>query len=91
MKEAAVEARLRQRVKALGGMAIKISPISQAGLPDRLVLLPGGRAFFVELKRPVGGRLSAIQLVVHPRLEALGFPVAVLNTTELVDQWLDSL
>lgn len=91
MKEKPVEDHLRDRVKALGGLAIKVMPVSMAGLPDRLVLLPGGRAYFVEVKRPRGGVVSPIQKVVHGKLEKMGHPVALLNTKEGIDEWLSAV
>ncbi len=51
MKEAAVEQYLRERVRDLGGLAIKIVPASAVGLPDRVVLLDG-QCWWVEVKRP---------------------------------------
>lgn len=85
-KEKGVEAYLCRRVKALGGMAVKLTFV--AGIPDRLVLLPGGVLLFVELKRPRGGRLSPVQRVVHERLRALGFEVRVPRNTDAVDALL---
>lgn len=88
MREARVESRLVEGVKALGGWAVKVYPVSQAGLPDRIVFLPGGRTFLVELKRPKGGVLSPVQKVVHARLGRMGHEVATLWSTEEVDSWL---
>lgn len=57
MKESEIEARLVRGVKALGGVAYKFVSPGNVGVPDRLVVLPGGRVIFVELKAE-GGRLS---------------------------------
>lgn len=65
-------------VKARRGMALKLTFIGVAGAPDRLVLLPGGRFHFVELKSPTG-KLEVSQTVLFPKLEALGFHVTVLR------------
>ena len=89
MREKRVESLLTRRVKELGGWAIKIAPII-SGLPDRLILLPGGRVFFVELKAPKK-RVAAHQVVVHRKLESLGFPVTVLDTLEKVEAWVATL
>lgn len=89
MREKRVESLLTRRVKELGGWAIKIAPII-AGLPDRLILLPGGRVFFVELKAPKK-RVATHQAVVHRKLESLGFPVVVLDTPEKVSAWVATL
>lgn len=87
MRESAIEKYLGQRVKAMGGLSVKLSP-TILGIPDRLVVLPGGRHYFVELKQP-RGRLSEIQKEIHRRLETLGHPVAVLWNKQEVDLWLE--
>lgn len=61
MLEKFLEQKLVRRVKAAGGLCLKWSSPGAAGVPDRIVLLPGGRVVFVEMKRPKGGRLSALQ------------------------------
>ena len=85
--EKSVEQYLRRAIIARGGMAIKLD--SEAGLPDRLVVLPGGRNIYVELKRP-DGRVSEIQKVMHQRLRNLGQKVYVLWNFEQVDRFVDS-
>ena len=50
MKESEIEARLVRGVKALGGVAYKFVSPGNVGVPDRVVVLPGGRVIFVELK-----------------------------------------
>lgn len=89
MRETRVERALTTAVKARSGWAIKLLP-SVAGLPDRLVLLPGGRIIFVELKAP-GKSAEAHQLVVHGRLRRLGFEVEVLSSVSLVEEWAATL
>lgn len=68
-----IEQTLIREAKKLGGLAIKVG---YDGLPDRLILLPQGRAFFVELKR-ADGRTSKLQEVWIARLHKLGFRVYV--------------
>lgn len=51
-------------------------------VPDRIVLLPGGRLIFVECKAP-GEQPRADQLREHKRLRALGFTVVVLDSKNL--------
>jgi Holliday junction resolvase len=85
MRERNVERRLVQRVTEAGGAAIKLAP-TVAGLPDRLVLLPGGRTLLVELKAP-GGKLRPVQAAMHERLFALGHEVVVLSSVEEVNRF----
>lgn len=87
-KEAAIEKRLVARTRELGGIALKLAPHSAAGVPDRLVLLPGGRIVFVECKRPSGGRVSAAQRWWLARLAALGVETAVVSTPEHIETLL---
>lgn len=68
-----VERKLRKAVEAYGGKCLKWVCPGWSGVPDRLVLLPGGRAVFVETKRPKGGRLSALQIKWGVWLTELGF------------------
>ena len=78
MKEINFETKLRRAVAAVGGLALKMPAGLYAGIPDRLLLLPGGRFVFVELKTD-RGRVSLIQKVMHNRLAALGAPVEVVR------------
>ena len=84
MRESTIETYLRQRIKAQGGLALKLAPMGLAGIPDRLVLLPHARACFVELKAP-GELPRALQLSRHRMLRALGFTVLVIDSIEGVD------
>lgn len=86
MRESVVEAYLATRVRAMGGMCVKLAP-TVAGLPDRLVLLPEGRVYLVELKQP-NGRVSPVQEAIQDKLGDLGFGVTVLWSKLDVTEWL---
>ena len=88
--EADAESFLLQSVKALKGLCFKLKFIGIMGAPDRLVLMPGGRLFFVELKQSTG-KLEPSQAVLFPRLEKLGFKVHVLYGVEQVQEFIHSL
>jgi len=88
MRESYLERRLCDGVRAKSGWAVKL--VGTAGMPDRLVLLPGGRARLVEMKAP-DGRLSPLQVSTHKRLMKLGFPVFVLWSSDDVRRFLDDL
>jgi hypothetical protein len=68
-----IEAKLRKHVEAHNGFCLKWVCPGWAGVPDRIVLLPGGRIYFVELKRPKDGRLSGLQNMWRRWLTDLGF------------------
>lgn len=87
-KESAVETALQQRVAAAGGVCEKLTSLSGRGFPDRMVILPGGKIFLVELKRPRGGRLSPHQRQRIKQLLTLGVVVQVLCTAEEVDAFM---
>ena len=87
--EKVLERNLNKEVKALGGWSIKILSNFITGLPDRLVLL-NGRAYFVEVKSE-GKKPSARQRVVHKKLEGLGFPVSVIDTTEKLNNFINEI
>lgn len=50
-REAAVERQLVDGVREMGGECLKFVSPSMAGVPDRIILLPGGHVSFVEVKR----------------------------------------
>lgn len=87
MREATVENRLIKRAKELGAWALKFLPFSVAGMPDRIVLFPGGHIVFVELKRP-GEKPRPLQLKRKSQLEKLGFEVQVLYSLDTVDLFM---
>jgi hypothetical protein len=84
MNEKLIERKLRDQIKKLGGLAIKFFVLSFTGFPDRIVLMPVGRIWFVELKS-TGKKPGKRQLIVHHLLLKLGFPVWVIDTQELLD------
>ena len=92
-----IEKKLRLMVESYGGLCLKWVCPGWSGVPDRILLLPGGHIIFAELKRPKGGKLSRLQRWWRDKLQTLGFWAVVvwddenLNTLELVirDQFLN--
>lgn len=76
-RERVIERALVQAVAAAGGVAYKFTSPARRGVPDRLIVLPGGRIFFAEVKG-AGGRLSKLQEVEIDRLRQLGARVEVV-------------
>lgn len=84
--ESSLESFFHQRVRLLGGRAFKFAPIVK-GNPDRIVLMPGGHIYFVELKRE-GETTDPAQKVWHDRAAELGTRVYVLAGRAAVVAWL---
>ena len=85
--EKTLEAKLRKGVEKRGGMALKLSAQLHRGLPDRLILMPGGRAYFAEIKT-TGKKPTKLQEKCHRELRALGFTVWVVDSTQRLENFL---
>lgn len=90
MMEKYTEQHCRAVAQHHGGALIKLSPVSMAGIPDRLLLWPGGVIVFVEFKAP-GKYLKPLQRYWRDKLEAMGFRCAVCRTMADFRALLDSL
>ncbi|BEM41620.1 MAG: VRR-NUC domain-containing protein [Serratia nevei] len=82
IRESTIERHLVAQVKAVGGTAYKFTSPGRRSVPDRLVLLPGGRVVFVECKAP-GEQPRPDQVREHEKLRKLGFKVVVLDSKNL--------
>lgn len=90
MNEKLLERKLREAVRRMGGTALKLYSAYHTGLPDRLVLMPGGRASFVELKT-TGRKPTPLQRKAIADLRGLGFPACVVDSPESLDEYLGTL
>ena len=90
MKESAIEARLVRMVRELGGLCFKFVSPGNPGVPDRLIILPGGRVVFVELKTEVG-RLANIQKWQLDEMRKRGADVRVLRGLEEVKGFVEEV
>ncbi len=77
------ERKLKEGIKAKGGLCIKLLSIHFLGLPDRMCLLPGGIIFFCEIKS-TGFNPSPIQKIVANKLTGLGFKYYIVDNIELI-------
>ena len=84
--ESDIERYLVRKVRDLGGKAYKFVSPTNRGVADRLVVLPGGRVWFVEVKK-MGGRLSPLQRIFAEEVKALGCNYAIVWSKEDVDAW----
>lgn len=87
MRESVIEARLRDGVKAMGGICWKFVSPGTTGVPDRIIILPGGRIIFVELKADTG-RTSDIQQYRINELRRIGADVRILKGLSQVKAFL---
>lgn len=72
MTEKQLEQKLKKEVEKLGGLCLKLTTPGFTGIPDRLILLPGGVVGIVELKRPKKSKKSERQIFVMRQLMNLG-------------------
>ncbi len=87
MLEKDIEAYLVRKVRDAGGKAYKFVSPTNRGVADRLVVLPGGRVWFVEVKK-LGGRLSPLQRIFLDEIKALGANYQLLWSKEDVDAFV---
>ena len=90
MLEKVIEMQLMKAVKKMGGRAVKFMSPGFDGMPDRLVLLPGGKCGFVEVKAP-GKKPRALQVVRHEMLKTWGFKVYVADAKEQIEEIINDI
>ena len=88
MREKTIEKKLVIAIKEAGGIAPKFVSPGFDGMPDRIVLLPGGHMGFVEVKAP-GKVPRPLQEARHRMLRRLGCKVYVLDRPEQIIQILE--
>ena len=90
MLEKTLERKLVESVKAMEGLCPKFVSPGFDGMPDRLVLLPGGKLAFVEVKA-AGCKPRPLQESRHGMLRRLGFQVFVLDRPEQIKLILEDI
>ena len=90
MREKTIESKLVKAVRNMGGLAPKFVSPGLDGVPDRLVLLPGGKIAFIELKAP-GKTLRPLQVKRKRQLEELGFLVYCIDSPEQIGEILNEI
>ena len=90
LEEQKIESYLKKQVELIGGKAYKFVSPGVAGVPDRIVLLPGGRIFFIELKAP-DKKLGKLQEYRAKELRALGFDVRTIDSMVKVDLFIEEV
>lgn len=90
MLEREIEKILVTEIARMGGRAYKFVSPGNDGVPDRVVCLPNGKTYFVELKT-TSGRLTNLQKVQIERLRGLEQKVFVLKGLAGVAEFFKTL
>lgn len=90
ISEKSIENHLVKRVRENGGEALKFYSQFSTGYPDRVVMLPGGRIYWVELKAP-GKKPTKLQTEMHEKLRKLGQVVLVIDSKETVNSFITGI
>ena len=90
MNEKLLERKLRDGVKKLGGIALKFGTEHHTGMPDRIVLMPGGQTSFVETKT-TGKKPTLLQTKCLDMLSDFGFKAVVIDSQEKLDEFFYDL
>lgn len=88
LKESDIEKYLVYKVKSIKGIAYKFTSPQRRSVPDRIVLLPQGNIYFIELKAP-NKKPTILQTLEHERIKSLGFDVIVIDTKEKVNKFIE--
>lgn len=89
-RERDIEAYLINKLKEHGIPCLKFIPDNATGMPDRLIMLRGGRVIWCELKTK-GGHLSEMQKFRHMELKQLGHEVVTVWDTAQADELVEIL
>lgn len=89
-RERDIEKWLRQKIRQMGGEAMKFTSPGNDGVPDRIAILPGGRVWFIELKKD-GEVPIKIQEWQIERLRKLGCNVAVIAGMAEARSWIQEV
>ncbi|SDJ76520.1 VRR-NUC domain-containing protein [Salimicrobium halophilum] len=87
MRERDVEKHLKTNIEKRNGWCVKFESPGLSGVPDRICMLPGGRLYFVEVKRP-GQKLRKLQEKRKKQFENLGQHVYAVSSKEEVDEFM---
>ena len=90
MRERDIERRLAMETLRRGGVALKFVSPGCAGVPDRIVMMPGGKMGFAELKAP-HQKPRPLQERRIRQMRAMGFKVFVIDGIEQISRALDEI
>ena len=90
MKEYAVEKHLVQKAQECGGICLKFISHGIEGVPDRIVVLPGGKIGFAEMKAP-GKKPRRLQRAVIRDLYRRGCRIATIDNLKSAEGFVRRL
>lgn len=90
MRESAIERKLTDGIKKLGGLCLKFVSPGTCGVPDRIIIMPDGRIIFAELKTKTG-KLSEVQRARINELKRRNAHAVVLYGSDGVKSFLEGL
>jgi hypothetical protein len=88
MREKEIEIYLRDQVRKAGGKAYKFESPGNDGVPDRIVVFPKNKIYFVETKAP-GQKPRPLQVKQIRDLQNFGCWVFVIDSKEGVDRFVE--
>lgn len=86
-----IERKLCTEIRFMGGYCLKWVSPNTGGVPDRIIVLPGGRVAFAEMKRPKGSKVAPLQKYWRRVLLGLGFRHYMIYTEEDLKNTLEEL
>lgn len=86
-RERDIESWLLKKIKKLGGKFVKFTSPGNSGVPDRIAILPGGRVWFIELKKD-GEEPSEVQKWQMRQLRKLGCNVTLITGMDEARAWI---
>lgn len=90
VREANLEKRLVREVESRGGICWKFVSPGMNGVPDRIILVPSGRTYFVEMKAP-GKKMRPLQRKRATELQDVGFQVYCLDSNQGIHDFIQEV
>lgn len=90
MQEKHVEQALQKAVRQAGGHAYKFTSPGTNGMPDRLILLRGGKLGFVEVKAP-GKKPRPLQARRLQQLQDMGFIATYIDHPDQIQSVINAI